>query len=81
MGSFILFVIKSMTYFSSFILDKLSLSWKLKYLITLMLLKGWSRPKKFYPYDPLYYTIFLLLQQIFQLFFLRSHDYFSSYHI
>ena len=55
-----------MTYAPSFILGKLSLEKMainlvllLECLVLSILLKGWSRTKTFYPYDP-YYYIFLL---------------------
>ena len=33
----------------------------MKYLVILTLLKGWSGTKTFYPFDPCYYVIFMLL--------------------
>ena len=61
-----------MTYAPSFILGKLSLEnisinlgSKLKYLVISILLKQWDRTKDFYPFDPYYYILFMLLWLLF----------------
>ena len=94
-----------MTYVQSFVLSKLSLkkkktlklgSWS-KYLLIIILLKGWSVIKKFYPDDRCCYIVFLLfwiffpelssskvlqlIEETHLLSFFCSHNSFSSYSI
>ena len=58
-----IFGIHSIFYFRSIIPCKgpLNLGLWLKYLVNSILVIGWSETKNFYPYDPLYYILFLLL--------------------